>query len=301
MKKNSLLSDPYSVIEVVLGGRHFCAAEKNLAQKLLRRSGIRERELVICDYKGAFSVRCYVRSAAKVLEIRKRYAAAGRSRFFFKVKRLHRCDWFDKWKLDYRAGPLGSKFLIVPAWERHAFETKTRKRGGRIPVFLEPGSAFGSGYHETTRLMVRLLESLRGKIGSFLDIGCGTGILSVAAAKLGAASVAGYDNDKPSAITAGENFRRNGCRGGKFFCAQLKRSGVSGHFDAVGANLLSKTLLEHRAGIVARVRPGGCLLVSGISLRNFPDFRRRFFGADLKCLKILRGRAWVAVLFRKKD
>jgi ribosomal protein L11 methyltransferase len=186
--------------------------------------------------------------------------------------------------------------MIVPAWERHQFEP-----GRRAPVFLEPGSAFGSGYHETTRLMTRLLESLRGKIGSFLDIGCGTGILSVVAAKLGAGKITGYDNDKPSALVAAKNFRANQCGGGTFFCAQLKRSKVFGQFDAVGANLLSKTLLEHRGRIIARVRPGGYLLASGIAIQNFAAFKRGFSGAPLKCLQVLRGRRWVAVLYQKKD
>ena len=184
--------------------------------------------------------------------------------------------------------------MIVPVWEKRKF-----KQGKRVPIYLEPGSAFGSGYHETTRLITRLLESLAGKIGSFLDIGCGTGILSIAAAKLGAGKITGYDNDRPSALVAGKNFRVNHCENGTFFCAQLKRSKVSGSFDTVGAKLISKALLEHRARIVARVRPGGFLLVSGISLQNFPSFKREFFGKGLKCLKILRGHRWVAVLYRK--
>jgi len=148
--------------------------------------------------------------------------------------------------------------------------------------------------------MTRLLESLAGKIGSFLDIGCGTGILSLVAAKLGAGKIMGYDNDRPSALVAGKNFRMNQCKNGTFFCAQLKRSKVSGHFDTVGANLLSKSLLEHRSRIIARVRPGGYLLVSGVAFRNFAAFKRGFSGLPLRCLKVLRGRRWVAVLYKMK-
>ncbi|MBI4711320.1 MAG: 50S ribosomal protein L11 methyltransferase [Candidatus Omnitrophica bacterium] len=246
------------------------------------------------DYKGAFRISCYTRSAKKVREVRKR-SKAWNGPFALKVKRLGRHDWFDKWKRDYHIKPLGAKFMIVPVWERHKF----KPAGKRIPVYLEPGSAFGSGYHETTRLITRLLESLTGKIGSFLDIGCGTGILSVVASKLGARKITGYDNDKPSALVAGENFCRNQCKNGTFICAQLKRSKVSGHFDTVGANLISKVLLEYREKIVARVRPGGYLLVSGIALQNFPLFKRGFSGTPLKCLKVLRGHRWAAVLYKK--
>lgn len=296
MKKKPLSSVKYSVIEIALCGQNLRAKEKVSARELLLSCRIPERSLVCSDYKGVFRICCYPRSGKKVREVRTKYAALKDRPFTLKVKRLGRHDWFDKWKRDYHIKPLGAKFMIVPVWEKQKL-----KPGRRVPVFLEPGSAFGSGYHETTRLMIRLLESLKGKIGNFLDIGCGTGILSVAAAKLGAGKITGYDNDKPSALVAARNFKTNQCEGGTFFCAQLKRSKVFGTFDTVGANLLSKTLLEYRAKIVARVRPGGYLLVSGIARQNFPSFKRGFLGAPLKCLKILRGHRWVAVLYQKKS
>ncbi len=294
MKKASPSSGKYSVIEIALGGQNLRAKEKASARELLLKCRIPERNLVSSDYKGAFRVSCYTRSAKKVREVKQAYTALDCPSYVLKVKRLGRHDWFDKWKRDYHIRPLGAKFMIVPVWERRKF-----KPGRRIPVILEPGSAFGSGYHETTRLMTRLLESIAGKAGSFLDIGCGTGILSVVAAKLGAGKITGYDNDRPSALVAGKNFRTNQCKDGTFFCAQLKRSRVSGYFDTVGANLLSKALLEHRARIVARVRPGGYLLVSGIALQNFALFKRGFSGAPLRCLKVLRGHRWVAVMYQK--
>lgn len=296
MTSPHLPSDKYSVTEIALCGQNLRAKEKGAARELLLSCRIPERNLVSSDYKGTFRICCYTRSKKKVRQIRTKYVALKNRPFALKIKRLGRHDWFDKWKRDYHIKPLGAKFMIVPLWEKQKL-----KPGRRIPVFLEPGSAFGSGYHETTRLMIRLLESLRGKIGSFLDIGCGTGILSVAAAKLGSGRITGYDNDKPSALVAARNFKTNQCGGGTFFCDQLKRSRVSGTFDTVGANLLSKTLLEYLAQIIARVRPGGYLLVSGISRQNFPSFKRGFFGGSLKCLKILRGHRWVAVLFKKSQ
>lgn len=292
--KSRSSSDKYSMIEIALAGQDLRSKEKIAARELLLNCRIPERSLVTSDYKGAFSLCCYTRSEKKVREVREHCAALGPYAFVLKVKKLRRHDWFDKWKRDYHIKPLGVKFMIVPVWEKHKF-----KPGKRIPVYLEPGSAFGSGYHETTRLLARLLESLAGKIGSFLDIGCGTGILSVVASKLGSGKIVGYDNDRPSALVAAQNYSTNQCEGGTFFCAQLKRSKVTGHFDTVGANLLSRVLLEYRDKIVARVRPGGHLLVSGIALQNFPAFKRGFSCAGLKCLKILRGHRWTAVLYKK--
>jgi len=296
MKKASPPFDKYSVIEITLGGRGLRAKEKASARELLLSCRIPEQDLVVSDYKGIFRISCYTRSSGKVLKVRKKYKALNCHPFSLNVKRLGRHHWFDKWKRDYHIRPLGAKFMIVPVWEKGKF-----KPGRRVPIFLEPGSAFGSGYHETTRLIMRLLESLDGKIGDFLDIGCGTGILSVAAAKMGAGKITGYDNDRPSALIAATNFRTNQCKDGMFFCAQLKRSKVFGYFDTVGANLLSKTLLEPRARIVARVRPRGHLLVSGIARQNFTAFKHGFSGTPLKCQKVLRGRRWVAVLYQRKD
>jgi ribosomal protein L11 methyltransferase len=295
MKETPSSFRKYSVIEIALIGQGLRTKEKAVAREFLLSCRFPERNLVISDYKGVFRLSCYTRSVRKVLDVRRKFKALDRPTYALKVKKLERHDWFDKWKRDYHLGPLGARFMIVPVWEKPKF-----KPCRRIPIYLEPGSAFGSGYHETTRLITRLLESLTGKIGSFLDIGCGTGILSVAAAKLGAGKVTGYDNDRPSALVAGKNFRGNRCENGMFFCAQLKRSKVSGCFDTVAANLISKVLLEHRARIVARVRPGGHLLVSGIGLQNFEAFKRGFSRAPLKCLKVLRGRRWAAVLYQRR-
>ncbi len=293
MKQITSPSEKYSVIEIALCGQDLRSADKASANALLARSGFPENKLALAEHKGAYCLSCYTRSAKKAGEIQKKYRLLKERPFRLKVKILKRRDWFDKWKRDYHIRPIGAKFMIVPAWEKSKF-----KPGRRVPVILEPGSAFGSGYHETTRLMTRLLESLTGKIGSFLDMGCGTGILSVVASKLGATEIVGFDNDRPSAIVAAKNFKENGCRGGTFFCAQLKSLKTRGRFDTVGANLLSRTLLEYRDRIVSRVKPGGFLLVSGIALQNFQAFKRGFSGAGLVCLKILRGYRWVGVLYR---
>lgn len=296
MKKVSPAACPYSVIEITLAGEGLRAKEKEAARALLTHCRIPEKSLVTSDYKGAFSLACYTRSTKKVREVRRRYRGARKPAFALKVKTLRKRDWFDKWKRDYHMKPLGARFMIVPAWEKRKFKPQRR-----IPIFLEPGSAFGSGYHETTRLMTRLLEALEGKIGSFLDIGCGTGILSVAAAKLGAEKITGFDNDRPSALVSAKNFQANGGAGGAFFWAQLKGLRARERFDSVGANLLSKTLLELRREIILRVRPGGFLLVSGIALQNFQAFKQGFSGPELRCVKILRGHRWAAVLYKKMN
>ncbi len=286
--------DQYTCIELTLSGKDLSAKEKQKAFEFFLARKVLQGELVSSDYQGAFRLSYYTKSSWHAEKLAQQFAHLHPSKLHLKTKILGWHDWFDKWKLDYHIRSLGSKFMIVPVWEKAKF-----KPCRRIPIYLEPGSAFGSGYHETTRLMVKLLESFEGKIKDFLDIGTGTGILAVIASKLGAEKVAAFDNDKPSVIAARKNFNRNGCRNGKFFGANLKRLKLKERFDVVGANLLSKELLENRKQIVSRIRSGGLLLVSGIALQNLAGFQKEFKSSCLKCLKILRGRKWAALLYKK--
>lgn len=286
----------YTCIELTLAGKDLSTKEKQGAFECFFACNVLPSELVTSDYRGVFKLSYYTKSFQRARKLKKQFALLRPLKFRLKTKILGRHDWFDKWKLDYHIKPLGSRFMVVPVWEKSKF-----KPGCRIPIFLEPGSAFGSGYHETTRLMVRLLESLRGNIKAFLDIGTGTGILAVVASKLGAAKVAAFDYDKPSVIEARKNFDRNRCRNGQFFTAYLKQLKLQMRFDVVGANLLSKELLENRRQILGQVRSGGHLLVSGIALQNLESFRKEFKRPGFKCLKILRGRKWAAMIFIKRQ
>ncbi|HOW60023.1 MAG TPA: 50S ribosomal protein L11 methyltransferase [Candidatus Omnitrophota bacterium] len=286
--------DPYAYHEITLSGHGLSFREKGKAREVFFQAGVPGPGLALTDYQGNFRLSCYTRSFRKAERLRKNFQKFRIRKLKFRIKTLHRRDWFDKWKLDYHIRPIGKRFMVVPLWEKQKF-----KFNRRMPIFLEPASAFGSGYHETTRLMVRLLESLSGKMRDFLDIGTGTGILSVAASKLGAGKVAGFDNDKPSVAAARKNFQLNGCQHGKFFGAKLKQLKLQDRFYVVGANLISKVLLECQGKILSSVRKGGYLLVSGISRENLPDFQRKFAPAKLKCLKILRSRKWTALLYQR--
>ena len=285
----------YSCYEVALCGRDLSRADKESLRDFFLACRVPFADLAFTDYRGIFRACYYTRAFRRVTQLRRRFRSFPVKRVRFRVKALGRHDWFDKWKRDYHLRPLGSRFMIVPVWEEKKF-----KDPRRIPVFLDPGSAFGSGYHETTRLMVCLLETLRWGGASFLDIGTGTGILSIVAAKLGAQKVAAFDYDKPSVTVAKKNFELNGCREGHFFGANLKKLRLQERFPVVGANLLSKTLLENQATIKGRVKSGGQLIVSGIARENLGSFRRGFSQKGFVCRKILRGRKWTALVYCKR-
>ncbi|HQB94835.1 MAG TPA: 50S ribosomal protein L11 methyltransferase [Candidatus Omnitrophota bacterium] len=287
---------PSRLREFNVSGRGLSPREKEAVRAEFLRAKVPPAALAIWDYKKHFRIGCYGLARAKEKCIVEGLKSAGIRGFHVRGRSLAPGDWFYKWRETCRVMTAGRKFLIVPAWRK-----APRTRSKRIPVILDPGSAFGTGGHETTQLMVRLMEGLEGRFRSFLDAGTGSGVLAIVAAKLGAVIVAGFDNDAMSVKIAAKNYRVNGCEGGRFFRASLGKLPAVGRFDLVGANLLSKTLLEYRSRLIDRLAPGGYLAVSGIAKRHFPDFRKRFATPRLRLLKVMTGRSWASALYRRRS
>jgi len=285
---------PSRLREFSVSARGLSNVEKQLLRKVFLDAGIPSEKLVIWDYKKRYRMSGYGFSAntrAKLIQKLEKIGIAG---LRVSGRLLRPRNWFYKWQDSYRVMTAGKKFLIVPAWKKAPANASKR-----IAVLLDPGSAFGTGGHDTTKLMIRLIEGLEGKFESFLDAGCGSGVLSIIAAKLGARSVTGFDNDAMSVKIAEKNFKLNECGGGSFFRANLKKLPGIGKFDLVGANLLSRTLLEYGSCLKGLVNPGGYLAVSGISGRNFIDFKKRFFDRRFRLIRTIPGRSWASALYRK--
>ncbi len=284
-----------SLIEIALTGNNLTSEEKFLSRQFLISLGICENSHACSEFRGAYRLTCYVESKKLAQKIQKHYQKLKSPAFRLELLSLKKEDWFDKWKRDYHIRPIGKNFVIVPEWEKEQFIKKSK-----TPIFIDPGSAFGSGDHETTRLMTSLLEMQTKPIGTFLDAGCGTGILSIVASHLGSTEIIGFDNDRPSAIFAEKNFKLNNRSNGKFLFAQLKNLKTKKTFDIVGANLLSRVLVELKNQLVSKVRCGGNLLLSGISIENFPQFKKDFASSQIRVKKIFYGKRWVAVWYKKK-
>ena len=146
-------------------------------------------------------------------------------------------DWLNNWKKYFKPMPVGEKLLIRPLWEEE-YDPQ-----GRTVLHLEPGLAFGTGTHETTRLCLELLEKYVSPGTGFLDMGCGSGILSVAALLLGAKSAVGVDIDPLAVKTAVENARVNGV-GERFtgICGNLGEK-VTGKFQVAAANIVADIVI----------------------------------------------------------
>jgi ribosomal protein L11 methyltransferase len=205
---------------------------------------------------------------------------------------VHEVDWAEAWKARFPVLRVGDRLVIRPTWRRH------RRQLDDVVLALDPGMAFGTGLHPTTRLCLAALESLadRGAIDGarVLDVGCGSGILAIVAVKLGAAEALGVDTD-PIAIEATlANARRN--RLARRITARVG-SLPSGEppFDAVLANLIAGVLVPLAAPLQAELRPGGTLLASGIFIDREGEVRAAFEAAGLVIAERSAEGDWVAL------
>ena len=176
----------------------------------------------------------------------------------------------EDWKLAYRRHfkieEIGKRLVTVPAWERIP-------EGGRIPIVLDPGMAFGTGKHETTHACLEYIDELC-PVDSFLDMGCGSGILSIAAAKLGCKVVKGFDVDQEAVDASIENAAKNGVSVDYVKFALGRKSShpsslVPHPFDLVAANILGPLLIRFADEIVPYV--GKHLIISGILTELYSD------------------------------
>jgi ribosomal protein L11 methyltransferase len=212
---------------------------------------------------------------------------------------VREADWAEAWKAHFPVLRVGRRLVIRPTWRRH------RRQPDDVVLALDPGMAFGTGLHPTTRLCLAGVESIgdRGVLDGarVLDVGCGSGILAIAAAKLGAAEVLGVDTD-PIAIEATDaNADRNGVGGGRRGRRSVVRARIGSlptgapPFDVVLANLIAGLLMTLARQLHDELRPGGLLLASGIFVDREPDVRAAFAKAGLDVRNRTVEGEWVAL------
>ena len=205
---------------------------------------------------------------------------------------VHEADWAEAWKAHFPVLRVGPRIVIKPTWRRH------RPAAGDIVLALDPGMAFGTGLHPTTRLCLAALDDLAGRGlldgARVLDVGCGSGILSIAAAKLGAASVLGVDTD-PIAINATvANAARNGLAD-RITARPGSLPTGDGPFDIILANLIASLLVDLATPLRDELRPGGTLLASGIFVDREDDLRAAFATAGLAVTGRSTEGDWIAI------
>ena len=170
---------------------------------------------------------------------------------------------------------------------------KTKRKGPHI--LIEPGMAFGTGRHESTRLMIKLMGGIDFKGKKVLDIGCGSAILSLYAALLGAKNVLAVDNDEDTVLSARKNIELNNTSAIEIVCSDLRQ--INGAYDVVLANIDIRTFRATSTHILTLLRKGGHLLVSGILGRDRKELLSLF--RSLSCLRVEQKNSWRAFAFHK--
>ena len=197
-------------------------------------------------------------------------------------------DWENAWKAYYHALPIGKRLAIVPSWEQYDTD--------RTVIRLDPGLAFGTGTHETTALCLAALDELVQGGERVLDIGTGSGILAIAALKLGAAGAEGVDIDPMCVRTAGENAQLNGVDGKlKVLVGDLSDK-ATGKYDIITANIVANAILHLAPCVPALLAEGGTFIASGIIDAREEEVCAGLAAAGLKVAEVRRQGGWVAIL-----
>lgn len=205
---------------------------------------------------------------------------------------VHEEDWATAWKAYFPVLRIGRHLVIRPTWRRH------RALEGDVVIAMDPGMAFGTGLHPTTRLCLAALEPLadRGVLDGarVLDVGCGSGILAIAAVRLGAASAFGVDTDPIAIESTAANARRNHL-GRRVRARSGSLPSGEAPFDVVLANLIAGVLVPLAAGLHDELRPGGTLLASGIFIDRVGEVTDALEAAGLAITARTDEGDWVAL------
>jgi len=202
-------------------------------------------------------------------------------------------DWTATWKETIQVLELGKRVVIKPTWRTY---TPT---GDQIVLELDPGLAFGTGLHPTTQLCVAALEELLQPEMQVLDLGTGTGILALIAAKLGCAGVLAVDNDANAIAVALRNAQNNDVAHWVHFL-HGSLADVTGVYDLVLANILAPVIIQMaESGLAMRLRPGGTLVVSGVLVEQAPQVTQSLVQVGLSVIEQRQQGDWVGLLAQR--
>lgn len=233
--------------------------------------------------------------------LKEAFSERGNPSFDLKAAPLLDQDWNTEWKKYFKPLKIGRRIVIKPTWESldEAFLDLSEKR---IVIELDPGLAFGTGTHETTRLCLEFLEEHVRKGMRVLDIGCGSGILSLAAAKLGASEVIGVDFDADAVAVARANIEKNR---EKETCRVIHGDlleALEEPADLMVANIIYDVILQLLDTASSFIKPGGIFIASGIIEEKTSQIMQAVEASDaFDLIEARRDNGWTALLMRRRE
>lgn len=202
-------------------------------------------------------------------------------------------NWRESWKASFKPVDVDGVCVVLPPWE------DVEKFNHKYKIVIDPGMAFGTGQHETTRLCLKLFYALPSLPKTVFDVGTGSGILAIAARMHGTQYALGCDIDEPSIQIAQENAEKNGTPDVAFTVTPISEIKES-DFELVFANIQSRPLLKIFPDILRHTAKGGNIIVSGILAVEFEDFEKFLNSLDVEVTKLERLNDWVGFVCKRK-
>lgn len=211
-------------------------------------------------------------------------------------------DWANNWRQYFKPLPVGKRVLIQPEWEPDCASSE------HVVFRIEPGMTFGTGTHQSTQLCIKALEDCIAGGESVLDIGCGTGILSIIALLLGAEAATALDIDPAAEHIAYENAARNGIGRDRYtvLCGDVLtdtalQTRIAGQYDVVVANIVADVIIALLPLAQTLVKPGGTFLCSGIIEQRLPDVLDALEHSDLTVQTVEQDGCWAAITCKFRE
>lgn len=202
-------------------------------------------------------------------------------------------DWSENWKKYYKPKEIGDRIVIKPSWEVY------ENLSNRIVIELDPGMAFGTGTHETTIMCIEALEKYISNNSKIYDVGCGSGILSIVSAKLGAKSVCAIDLDEMCVKTSNENVKMNNVQE----IVQVKKGNlldiIDGKANIIVANIIAEVAVKLVSTLESYLEEGGVFIASGIITEKIPLVETSLEESGFKILDIKMMNGWACIVASK--
>ena len=228
---------------------------------------------------------------AEILPLFKERLEASGVEYKLETSGIEQEDWQNAWKKYYHAMDIGQRLAIVPGWETYDTD--------RIVITMDPGMAFGTGTHETTSLCLETLDSMVKGGERVLDIGTGSGILAIAALKLGAAVAEGVDIDPVAVRTAGENAALNGVQDKLTVLVGDLSDKASGKYDIITANIVANAILSLAPAVPGLMAEGATFIASGIIDSRKDEVIAGLEKAGLAVVEVKEKRGWECIVCKK--
>ena len=256
-------------------------------------------ESILNADKTIASVSVYLPAERSVAEcisfLRERFAASDLTDAKIETVGVNEEDWANSWKAYYKPIKIGERLVIVPAWEKYT------PSEGELIVRMDPGMAFGTGTHETTRLVIKLLETYTKEGCRMLDVGTGSGILAICASKLGAGECRAYDIDPMAVRVANENIKDSGLTNITCEVSDLLRQvDKSQPYDLICANIVADIIIRMTPDVGELMHKDTVLLASGIILERSDDVVECFEKHGFRIVERLEENGWCGLAVMKK-